>query len=238
MKMWQEVIDQLFYPNFRDNWDDLIFRKQILSRLKNGRQSVLDLGAGAGIVEQMDFRGHAERICGVDLDPRVVENPFIDEGKVGTAERIPYPDQTFDLVFADNVLEHIDEPVPVFHEVYRVLKVGGAFLAKTPNRSHYVATIARLTPHRFHQWVNQKRGRSSADTFPTRYKANSPQDILQLGQLAGFGKVSTELFEGRPEYLRGHLATYLAGLAYERAVNKLESLAKFRVVLIAQLEKN
>ncbi|MEI2780661.1 MAG: hypothetical protein V9H25_05130 [Candidatus Competibacter sp.] len=43
----------------------------------------------------------------------------------------------------------------VFREVARVLKRGGVFLFKTPNKTHYMPTIARLTPHRFHQFVNR-----------------------------------------------------------------------------------
>jgi hypothetical protein len=31
-------------------------------------------GAGAGIVQQMNFRGLAARVCGVDVDPRTVNN--------------------------------------------------------------------------------------------------------------------------------------------------------------------
>ena len=55
----------------------------------------------------MNFRGLAARVCGVDLDPRVVDNPMLDEGKIADAGGIPYPDAAFDLVFADNVLEHL-----------------------------------------------------------------------------------------------------------------------------------
>ena len=62
---------------------------------------LLDLGAGAGIVPQMDFRGLARRICGIDLDERVTRNPFLDEGKVGRGEEIPYANERFDVVILD-----------------------------------------------------------------------------------------------------------------------------------------
>jgi SAM-dependent methyltransferase len=81
---------------------------------------------------QMNFRGLAARVCGVDLDPRVVDNPALDEGRVANADRIPYENERFDVVFSDNVLEHLDEPLSVFREVARVLKPGGRFLFKTP----------------------------------------------------------------------------------------------------------
>lgn len=231
-------LDARLYPGYGHRWDDTLFRERILARLGDARdQSVLDLGAGAGIVEEMDFRGHARRICGIDPDPRVVDNPYLDEGKVGVGESIPYPDASFDLVFADNVLEHLPNPEEVFAEVARVLKPGGRFLAKTPNKHHYVPLIARLTPHRFHQWVVRWRGRAGDDVFPTRYLANSRADIRRLAPGAGLEVVNIDLIEGRPEYLRFSALTYLLGFVYERLVNTVLGLAGLRVLLVAELRK-
>lgn len=231
-----ERMDRRFYPDFSENWDDRIFRQRILAVLSSSA-SLLDLGAGAGIVEQMDFRGHAQHICGVDLDPRVADNPMLDEGKVGDAGRIPWPDAHFDVVFADNVIEHLDDPYSVFSEVWRVLKPGGTFLFKTPNKWHYMPLIARCTPHRFHQFVNRKRGRAEADTFPTRYRANSRGAVRKWARATGFDVARIERIEGRPEYLRINRFTYFIGLAYERIVNSTRALAGARILLIAQLRK-
>jgi ubiquinone/menaquinone biosynthesis C-methylase UbiE len=140
------VIDDYFYAGFQSNWDDLLFRQRVLKAIEPG-MDVLDIGAGAGIVEAMNFRGLARRVCGVDLDPRVESNPFLDEGRVADASGIPYPDSSFDAVFADNVMEHLDEAKTVFAEIARVLKPGGTLLFKTPNRKHYMTLIARLTPY-------------------------------------------------------------------------------------------
>jgi SAM-dependent methyltransferase len=158
-------MDDRFYPEYTANWDDGLFREEILNVIQP-EHSILDLGAGAGIVAQMNFKGLVEKVCGVDPDRRVADNPYLDEGKAGVGEAIPYPDASFDVVFADNVLEHLMEPRVVFSEVHRVLKPGGVFLAKTPNKWHYMPTIARLTPHAFHRFYNRMRGRNSEDTFP------------------------------------------------------------------------
>jgi len=223
------------YARYARNWDDQLFRERILQHLTPAAV-ILDLGAGAGIVQQMDFRGHAARIYGVDLDPRVVDNPMLDEGKVADAGGIPYPDNTFDVVFADNVLEHLPDPLAVFREVARVLK-RGVFLFKTPNKTHYMPTIARLTPHRFHQFVNRMRGRAEADTFPTRYCANTYSAVQRLAAASGFTVERLDRIEGRPEYLRMTWPTYLLGAAYERLVNSWDGLAMFRVLLVGALRK-
>ncbi|MDT8858158.1 class I SAM-dependent methyltransferase [Paracoccaceae bacterium Fryx2] len=230
------AIDRKFYPEFERNWDDWLFRRKLLT-VVGPRVRVLDLGAGAGIVETMNFRGLAERVCGVDLDPRVTVNPFLDEGLVADADRIPYPDGSFDIVFADNVMEHLDQPEQVFTEIARVLRPGGKLLFKTPNRNHYMPVIARATPHRFHQWINRLRGRNEIDTFPTLYLCNSASQVNRIAASTGLQVEAIEMIEGRPEYLRFVALTYFVGIAYERIVNAFPFLARFRILMIVTVIK-
>lgn len=229
-------LDGRLYPGVEGNWDDRLLRERILARLTPDSR-VLDLGAGAGRVPAMNLRGLAGRVCGLDPDPRITGNPWLDEALVGTGEAIPYGDRSFDLVVADNVLEHLERPELVFAEVARVLGPGGRFLAKTPNAWHYMPLVARLTPLGFHRWVNRRRGRAEDDTFRTRYRANTPGAIGRLAAGAGLRVARIELIEGRPEYLRLSAPTYLLGWGYERIVSSRAALTPLRILMLIELVK-
>jgi ribosomal protein L11 methylase PrmA len=62
-------LEKKFYPELEDNWDDDIFRDIVLSSLKSD-MTMLDLGAGAGIVKQMDFKKLCKKVVGLDPDKR------------------------------------------------------------------------------------------------------------------------------------------------------------------------
>ena len=86
-----DKLDDFFYAKLENNWDDKLFREIILRHI-NKDSVVLDIGAGAGIVSEMNFKQNVKFICGIDLDPRVQENPMLHEGKIADASRIPYED--------------------------------------------------------------------------------------------------------------------------------------------------
>lgn len=231
-------MDRVFYPGYDRNWDDAMFRERILRRMRPN-SVCLDYGAGRGNVVQMNFKGHAARVAGIDPESEVLGNPYLHDARVLdlSTNHIPYDDATFDLVFADNVMEHVHDPARVFAEVARVLKSGGLFLAKTPNRHHYMPTIARITPTSFHRFYNRLRGRETFDTFPTVYAINTRGDVRRHAAGAGLEVAAVDFVEGRPEYLRINALTYCAGVVYERLVNATRAFEPLRCVMFFELRK-
>ena len=229
-------LDRRWYSGIRSQWDDELLRERVLAYINDGAIA-LDLGAGSGRVAAMNFKAAGRSVFGIDVDLAISANNQIDGACVGDASRLPFRDAAFDVVFADNLLEHLDKPELVFTEVARVLKPGGRFLVKTPNARHYVTVLARLTPHRFHQWINRRRGRRDADTFPTRYLANTGTALRVLAATAGLEAASIVSVESRPEYARINPALYVFGRAYERIVNSADWGALFRVVLLGEFAK-
>lgn len=230
-------LDHRLYPDHGRNWDDQLFRTRILSWLKPD-MTVLDVGAGAGIVGAMNFRGQVARICGVDLDPRVVDNPFLDEGRLADAGRIPCDDASFDIAFADNVMEHLENPAEVLARNSPCVETRRRVVIQDPeqnplcahNRSPYAAPVSSV--------VNKRRGRAETDTFPTLYRGNTARDVRRLAKETGFDIVKIDRIEGCPEYLRMTAVTYLLGAIYERIVNSSNLFSRFRVLLVAELRKS
>lgn len=221
---------------YRGRLEDHEAFRRVVERHVRAETIVLDVGAGRGAGPVLNIRGKVARVIGVDPSRDIRKNPGLDEWHVGDAQAMPFlQDASVDLAYARYVAEHLQEPLLTLTELRRVLKPGGHFLFITPNRRHYVPSIARGLPTLVHKAVNAARGRASEDTFRTVYALNSPSDIHALGVRAGFSRVEVFLFESQPDYLTFHPLLFLAGVAYERAVNSVDALAPFRGSIVARL---
>ncbi len=87
--------------------------------------SVLDVGMGSGLFSE-SFSGRGLKVSGVDANPEMLTaaRQFVPGGKFreGTAEALPYPDGSFDLVFLGLVLHESDEPLKTLQEARRVAR--------------------------------------------------------------------------------------------------------------------
>jgi SAM-dependent methyltransferase len=153
---------------------------------------VLDFGAGRGEWgtedpvpfrrRLFDHRAPDRHVIGVDVDPVVMTNPLLDEAHVLTGTQLPLADESVDIIVAEWVFEHIDDPTSVAAELTRVLRPGGWICARTPNRHGYIAWGARFVPNRSHSRVLERLqpGRQAMDVFPTRYRMNTLGALRKL----------------------------------------------------------
>jgi len=107
-----------------------------LKEISKEASSILDMGCGEGtrLAKIADKNG---KIYGIDISKKAIEiakkkYPQFNF-RVGNLEKLPFPDNTFDLVYSAFVFEHLRNPEKVIKEGVRVLKKGGSLLIAAPN---------------------------------------------------------------------------------------------------------
>ena len=102
----------------------------------NEGELLLDVGCGAGfdLIVGSRMVGQNGKVCGIDLTPKMAEKARVNLDQYGVqnsdvqvagAESIPYPENTFDVVISNGVLNLSPLKEKSFREIYRVLKPNG-----------------------------------------------------------------------------------------------------------------
>ncbi len=154
----------------------------------------LDLGCGHCVLPSWQHESEVELIrqcrsvIGLDFDMlSLTKHKTIDARIRGDISNLPFPDGSIDIVTANMVVEHLDDPRKQFAEVFRVLRPGGKFIFHTMNVKGYYTVCARMIPETLKdKLVLFLQEREEEDLFDTHYLANSETDISRLSNEVGF----------------------------------------------------
>ncbi len=186
---------------------------RLLGRLitLDGRQSVCVIGCGPVPQPIRILRDKGYDVAGVEPVPLFVKaagDYLGDAGIVrqGAAECIPLPNNSQDLVFFDNVLEHVESPLISLTEIFRVLKPGGITYLTTTNRQRISLVGENFEYHvPFFNWFPALLKESYVfrhlhyDPRLANYTERpavhwfSYADLCALGRLAGFAQFYSPL---------------------------------------------
>ncbi len=127
--VWTEYIPE--YEASAKHWEIFFSREEVQGK------SVLDAGCGTGIFSIIFANNGAEHVTGID----------ISEGSLQTAQdlkekfdlenvqlqkqdmlALPFPDESFDIVWAWGTVHHTTDPLEAITELIRVLKPSGSIL--------------------------------------------------------------------------------------------------------------
>lgn len=134
-------MEKNYYKNYfrleKEHWLFKIRRKIFLYFIKKHTKStsrVFDFGCGSGyMVRELQKIGYDA--YGVDFEEEAINyglSSGIKNLKVGTGNKIDHTDESFDLVTAFDVLEHLDNEQPTVRELTRILKPGGRIIISVP----------------------------------------------------------------------------------------------------------
>lgn len=160
-------------PGHRERWD---YEAYYLPARSGGR--LLEVGCGGGtMLKIMADRGWD--VVGVDFDSKAVENARAKDLTVlcGSLEDHHLPDDSFNAVVMNHLIEHVPNPGALLKECYRVLAPGGDLIAVTPNAEG---------------WGHQIFGPDWRGLEPPRHlQIFTPQALGRLARQAGFDHAET-----------------------------------------------
>jgi methionine biosynthesis protein MetW len=159
-------------------------REALFKRIVGGPgRRVLDLGCRDGALTQAYLDGND--VVGVDADREALEEAArlgIETHWADLDQPLELLDDSFDVVVAGELLEHLRDPQRVVAEIVRVLRPGGTFVASVPNA------------YRLKNRLQFLRGRPP-DHDPTHLQMFAPRDVR--GLLGGFEDPQLHFVAGR-----------------------------------------
>jgi ubiquinone/menaquinone biosynthesis C-methylase UbiE len=114
-------------------------------------KDVLDVGCGAG-VEVVRFARAGARVVGVDIAESAVtlarqnleQQGLSARVEVADGEHLPFPDASFDFVFAHGVVQYTGNDRALVAEVQRVLRPGGRAVFQAYNRNSWLNLLSKV----------------------------------------------------------------------------------------------
>jgi len=128
-------------------------RHDLIDRLeRDPARTILEIGCGDGATaayaKRAEKSGH---YVGVELSAAAAERASaVDQMIVANIEetKLDFPPQTFDVLIASEVLEHLVDPWAVLRTIHPLMKTGGRVFASSPNIAHK-STLSMLLAGRW-----------------------------------------------------------------------------------------
>jgi ubiquinone/menaquinone biosynthesis C-methylase UbiE len=153
--------------------------------------AVLDIGCGPGnITADLARKVDHGSIVGLDIAEAVIELAIAEQSpradnlsfQVGDVYQLEFPDASFDVVYAHQVLQHLARPVDALSELRRVLRPGGLLAVRDADYGAFVWFPADPVLDRWMTLYHDLTGRNGA-------QADGGRHLKSWARAAGFNDV-------------------------------------------------
>lgn len=189
-----------FLAKLKNGTENLNYGRDILvdwvadfAKDKKEKIKILDIGCGTGI-DILNIKKVVKNceLSGVETYPTYVKG--LKEKGINVVsvnvecEELPFPDASFDVIIANQILEHTKEIFWITSEVSRILKPGGEFIVGVPNLAA------------FHNRILLLLGKQPAcmKTVSAHVRGFTKQGMIELVESGGFFRLSS--YEGSNFY--------------------------------------
>jgi len=134
----EKIINKFYDEHQLELTPRKLYKFENISKLLPKTGKMLDVGCGTGVFHPMLLKLGYRDVTGIDYTKEYINKATVDNPKykyyVGDiCKKIPFGDNTFDIVMSMEVLEHIPSPYLMLEHMYRVCKKGGCIVISTPN---------------------------------------------------------------------------------------------------------
>src|SRR5213592_4636076 len=156
-------------------------------------EAVLDVACGTGIVARLAAErvGPTGTVAGLDANAGMLEVARSVSTSAGiewheaSAEAMPLPDETFDVVTCQMGLQFFADKPSALREMHRALKPGGRLLINVPGPTPEVFAILE-------QAITRHLNPEVAGFVGHVFSLHDPGEIRRLLEAAGFGSIEVE----------------------------------------------
>jgi len=211
----QEEWSRLYKDNYFGNanitdWQKKLHQSERSSRInlikkysKINLDRFLDLGCGEGFVLKEALE-HGFEPYGVDIADNLDDS--LDRNEInffnGNIFEAKYPDNFFSAIYMDSVLEHVDKPISVLKELYRILKPKGIVFLIVPNEDSLINDVKKLI---YTLMFNKKKyGRIKPFVSPYHINGFNKISLEYAIKQSGFKIIELTQFGGNYTFWKAH----------------------------------
>lgn len=178
----KEKLDLITNYFYKSSIKDLWFKK--LNDYIINDMTVLEIGSGSGKGNQNQLYPNSSKIYGIDLDERVIDNPYLYNAKCISAYQISeiFDSIKFDVIYSHMVVEHIDNPYEFLSNQFKKLNENGVLIHSTVSKFFWTSLLNNNINEniKFFLIKHLGSGRKSNDIFKAFYRLNSRQSLKKL----------------------------------------------------------